>query len=376
MSATILEEYDERRALFETFTVKIAALLDELLFADGLRVHSVTWRVKKRDSLATKLAKPDKVYTRLSDITDICGVRITTYFAKDVDLLASLIAREFAVDTKNSPDKRALMESDDRFGYLSVHQVVALSPARLALRENVRFDGLKVEIQTRSILQHAWAEIEHDLGYKAGSDLPGPVRRRFSRLAGLLELADDEFARLREELGGLENALLERIRVAPELVTVDETALRAFIYNDPLVTRIDAEIVALSETWSQGEYDVVGSALARKFLFLGVNSIGQLRAMLARYAPMIAPLTRQRSDGWLNASVSRPRGDCLSYLADYLAARTKDVDLILTYYNITDREPPFKSDDEQIIKNLLADYELVTAGNIPTERAENESEKG
>jgi len=73
--------------------------------------------------------------------------------------------------------------------------------------------------------------------------------------------------------------------------------------------------------------------------------------------------------------MSRPRGDCLSSLADYLAARTKDVDLLLAYYNITDREHPIKGYEEQYIENLLADYELVTAENILTGSTENESEE-
>ena len=64
---------------------------------------------------------------------------------------------------------------------------------RMVLRENKAFEGLKCEIQIRSVLQHAWAEIEHDLGYKSELTIPKEVRRSFSRLAGLLELGDKEF---------------------------------------------------------------------------------------------------------------------------------------------------------------------------------------
>ena len=44
------------------------------------------------------------------------------------------------------------------------------------------------EIQFRTVLQHAWAEIEHDLGYKTEFGIPLDVRREFSRVAGLLEI--------------------------------------------------------------------------------------------------------------------------------------------------------------------------------------------
>ena len=49
----------------------------------------------------------------------------------------------------------------------------------------------------RTALQHAWSTIEHDIGYKGAVKLPPEFRRQFSRLSGMLELADDEFARLR-----------------------------------------------------------------------------------------------------------------------------------------------------------------------------------
>ena len=50
------------------------------------------------------------------------------------------------------------------------------------------------------MLDHAWAEIEHDLGYKARDTVPAAARRRLSRLAGLLEMADQEFVAIRRDL--------------------------------------------------------------------------------------------------------------------------------------------------------------------------------
>jgi hypothetical protein len=49
------------------------------------------------------------------------------------------------------------------------------------------------EIQVRSLLEHAWAEIEHEIVYKSGITQPDAVRRRFAALAGSLELFDSEF---------------------------------------------------------------------------------------------------------------------------------------------------------------------------------------
>ena len=52
------------------------------------------------------------------------------------------------------------------------------------------------------MLQHAWAEFEHDIRYKG--DVPDEhapdLDRRFTLAAGLLELADREFATIRDRL--------------------------------------------------------------------------------------------------------------------------------------------------------------------------------
>ena len=56
-----------------------------------------------------------------------------------------------------------------------------------------------VELQVRTILQHAWAEIEHDIQYKAVSVLPVQIRRRFATLAGLIEIADREFQAIQDD---------------------------------------------------------------------------------------------------------------------------------------------------------------------------------
>ena len=105
-------------------------------------------------------------------------MRIITYFAEEVDAVAQLIEREFTIDRKNSIDKRMALDPD-QFGYLSVHYIVSLAANRSQLPEYAALSGLSAEIQIRSILQHAWAEIEHDLGYKSQTAVPRDVVRQF-----------------------------------------------------------------------------------------------------------------------------------------------------------------------------------------------------
>ena len=83
------------------------------------------------------------------------------------------------------------------FGYTSVHLVVR---TKGSLSTSPRYPDLRnkwFEIQVRSILEHAWAEIEHEVVYKSGIDYPVLIKRRFARIAGAIELLEAEFLALR-----------------------------------------------------------------------------------------------------------------------------------------------------------------------------------
>jgi putative GTP pyrophosphokinase len=158
-----------------------------------------------------------------------------------VDRIGTLIESEFGTDPERSIDKRKVLDPD-RFGYLSLHYICGLHPNRLNLPENRRYAGLWCEIQIRSILQHAWAEIEHDLGYKSDNTVPAPIRRRFSRLAGLLEIADQEFKSIRDELESYAARVEDEIKAKPSQVGIDDVSLAAFIRNDELCRELDVQM--------------------------------------------------------------------------------------------------------------------------------------
>ncbi len=201
----------ELQPMYRLFATKAQELVSSILKAKGIVPHSVTAREKDAASLKEKIERDTKAYDNpLEEITDLAGVRIITYFPKDVDGIVPLIESEFAIDRENSVDKRNVADPAT-FGYASVHLVVELSEQRCVLPEYAMFKGLKCEIQVRTILQHAWAEIEHDIVYKTTDEIPFELRRKFASLAGLLEVADREFEMLRNEEAQV------RIRIAKTL---------------------------------------------------------------------------------------------------------------------------------------------------------------
>jgi len=190
------QQYGILRPLYEAFAARVASLVGELLTTSHISHSQVEHRAKTTDSVAEKVRR--KGYTNpLSDIKDLAGVRVIVYYHDDVQRVAEMIRREFDVDPNHSSDKLEEL-SVDEFGYRSFHLVCRLNSARRSLAEWSKYRDLFVEIQVRSVLQHAWAAISHKIDYKAVSQAPAELRRALYRLSALLELADDQFATLRD----------------------------------------------------------------------------------------------------------------------------------------------------------------------------------
>ena len=118
-----------------------------------------------------------------------------------------------------------------------------MSQERLNLREYHAFEGLKCEIQIRSVLQHAWAEIEHDLGYKSEIAIPKGIRRNFSRLAGLLEIADKEFQEIRSFLQSYQNEATEKVTSEEfQNAEIDAVLLKVIIETNPDIEELNKAI--------------------------------------------------------------------------------------------------------------------------------------
>lgn len=334
VASPILEEYKVNKELHEELCEKIQGLLIDILKTNHINCHSIDSRVKEENSLVAKVKKGGSKYSNLNDITDISGIRVITYFSDDVDKIAKVIQDEFEVDEVNSVDKREILDPD-RFGYLSLHYVIKLNDKRISLPEYKRFKDLKIEIQIRSILQHAWAEIEHDLGYKSKHSVPRKVRRNFSRLASLLELADEEFDKIREMLIDYKQTIKEEIRNEPANVLLDiETLKRLISEKNSIVARIDAKICEVTNSKIiQSDLHNLEEELERLRHF-GFNTIDKVLNSLEENEDTIVEF----SDIWVNiiqkddlGEGSFSKGISLFYLAYVLLAKTGSIKEINTY---------------------------------------------
>jgi predicted RNase H-like nuclease/ppGpp synthetase/RelA/SpoT-type nucleotidyltranferase len=188
------------QAAADEFVQLAIALLDEA----GINYLSVTGRAKSVASFAAKAARAvdgRQVFTDpLRQITDQIGIRVITYVQSDVQAVADLLDDQVVVHDDRDMGRETA--SEGRFGYASRHLLVSLDPVRAGQDAYDLLRGRQAQVQIRTVLQHAWAEFEHDIRYKGtipDEHVPD-FDRRFTLAAGLLELADREFSTIRDRL--------------------------------------------------------------------------------------------------------------------------------------------------------------------------------
>ena len=195
----ILSEYHEKLPIYEKMKTVVLNLLRTCLEKNHILVSGLEARVKSERSLCGKLELKGYKYHTLEDVTDVLGARIITFYSDEVDIISALAEKLFEIDWDNSVDKRKMLEID-RFGYLSLHYVCRIPEALYKDPEMPQFNQIRFELQMRSTLQHVWANMYHDIGYKNNVEIPIEYQRNMTRLAGMLELADEQFSRIRKEI--------------------------------------------------------------------------------------------------------------------------------------------------------------------------------
>jgi len=159
-------------------------------------------RTKSIDSVLRKLIlKSNYTYDSLPDLV---GVRVIVRYIHEVKQVSDVVAGLFNC---TEADDKAVRLAEDGVGYLSIHR-----EARLKAEDpdSGAFPAaqFRAEIQMRTLAQHLWAEMSHDTFYKTDERaISAVLKRRINLMAGLLEVADNEFARLSGEVAELPDML-------------------------------------------------------------------------------------------------------------------------------------------------------------------------
>ena len=328
----LVDDYIRDRKKYVQLTKKISGLIESLIHESDIQVHSVTARTKDVKKYQEKVNKEDKNYNKFNDVTDLSGIRIICYYIDQVDEIANLMKKNFTIDKKRSIDKKETLDPD-QFGYLSLHYIAKLSKKRYDLPEYKRFKGKYFEIQIRTIFQHAWAEIEHDLGYKSAIEVPKDIRREFCRLAGLLELTDDEFLRIKNDLNTYSEKIDEQIKTSLKSIDLDRISLESYLNDSPIINEIDYYIAGRMGV-EYFEITGVGRYL-QKLQFFNFITIEEVDTAIKKNKNKILYLVNEwvddDDDGY--PVDSTPRGITLFYLFYILLYEGYDKIGILKYLN-------------------------------------------
>ncbi|MDU6316699.1 MAG: hypothetical protein E6578_01340 [Streptococcus mitis] len=290
----IVEEYSVLRGSYEDCLNYVENTVKNIIKSQSINVHEIIGRVKTEESLSGKVKRKD--YSNLAEITDLCGIRIITYFSDDVDKIAELISQEFKVDVENTIDKRK-SEDPTKFGYVSLHYVVSLKEENSSPILYSRFKNMKLELQIRTVMQHAWAEIEHDLGYKSKEDIPDKYRRQFSILAGLIELADDNFVQLKNNIINYEREVKEKLANLKVELPIDRSTLVTYIKEDEFhVNSLNEIEKSLGNVKVRTNFDNANlSILIQRSKVLGLKTIGDIDKIFRRYKEIYIKARKQIS---------------------------------------------------------------------------------
>lgn len=220
----LIRDFLDQRNEYELLCVEVEYILRQLTKRADVEVSGVFSRAKTLNSFLSKIQR--KTYEKpLADITDFAGVRVVCLYHSDVSKVCDAIRTEFIVEEEvDKLDELGV----NRFGYGAQHLIVRLGRSS----SGARYDDLKLrkcEIQVRTVVQDAWAIIQHHLMYKQESEVPMPIQRKLNSLAGLFETVDDQFEHIKNDRLSYIAQVTTDVNAGPLDIALNLDSLEAFL---------------------------------------------------------------------------------------------------------------------------------------------------
>jgi putative GTP pyrophosphokinase len=326
--AKVRKRIDDRKWLgavlprHERVTRAVSSLLENMLRENNIEFLSINGRTKTLEGALEKIQRK-KYRDPKKQLTDLSGIRVITYLESQVSEISSTIQKLFEVDDQNSLDRSQVLGSD-RMGYRSAHFVCCLGKSREGLPEYDTLCDLKFEIQVRTVLQHAWAELAHDRSFKFGPGLPTHIQRKLNLYSGMLEIVDAAFDNIATEID--EYAASINKKSLEEIKEVEVSNITLNRYIDSVEERIKAKIHRMP----------IGSDVIAELQFFGLKTIGDLEAITS---PSLIKLYKDRKPDETSIGFIRSVmmfHDLKKYLSgpvSWSALGKEDVALLATKYD-------------------------------------------
>jgi ppGpp synthetase/RelA/SpoT-type nucleotidyltranferase len=277
-----VSEYELGQARYMALEMAVVDDLWSVIREHGYieQVHDIRHRVKKIKSFSEKIARKNYA-DPLTDMHDLVGVRIVCLYPSILDDIDRIIRETF--DVVHYEDKRK-GESPELWRYSSIHYDCRVPDTHKGPRYDL-IKGIVFEIQLRTILQDAWATVEHKLGYKNEKSIPDELKREFSAMAGLFHIADQRFQYIANEVKRSEQEASNSVGWWVDLYHEAEEAL----LENPNSDRARAIELQLAELESSADAVIDRGTL--KALLRGTYG-GRERAKNHQYSELVQELAR------------------------------------------------------------------------------------
>lgn len=271
-SVDLRKKYEDKCQRYERFIGLVSLILNSAIKNNRIKIHSFKSRVKDYSSFLEKVERKN-YKDPFGECTDLAGVRIVCLFLSQVKQIEKIIREEFdVIEVTNKMSSKKY----DQFGYLSLHLLVKIPKKRIKFIEYNDLDDLTCEIQVRTILQEAWAEIEHYLNYKATKEEKNEaLLRKIFSLAGMFEVADSTFEQINK---GFSQMVEKKVKISEGTIT----ALNLYKFSK-------AYFSWFSEEWDKSQ-ERKFFKLSNGVKKLNVHKILQLKAILDKNKEFVTRL--------------------------------------------------------------------------------------
>ncbi len=169
-------------------------------------LQSAEFRVKNDISIQRNFN--NKLYSEFetpAEISDLVGIRIVAYFLDD---LVKFCNKENIFQLFGKKAKTTLEYYTDEYGYRSYHFEIELDCESelyhyLRKADLFAFSGIICEVQARTIIQHAFAESNHQLNYKyeqiTNKKLPDEAKNIWANASIKLDGVDQSISALKKQ---------------------------------------------------------------------------------------------------------------------------------------------------------------------------------
>lgn len=278
MGSELRDQYRDRLPTFKRLEEEVRFSVEAALRNRHIKVHAIQSRVKTLDSFIEKVERKEYA-DAFNDVPDIVGIRIVCLFLSDLRKIGDALRDVFEVTSEENK-----IENEDvaSFGYMSIHYICQLGDANSGPRYNSIKD-LQFEVQVRTIVMDAWANVSHHLDYKGEASIPRQLRRDFHALSGLFYVADQHFELFVREAADAERDAIRD--VANE--NLDDVDLNV----ETLTAYLRARYPDRNSTTK-----MVMSEFVEALALTGFKTIGSLDAAMREAEPISLAFEKDRSE--------------------------------------------------------------------------------